>query len=338
MNDFKQILSAVSEGDSLSQEQAAEAFTQIMSGEVEPTQIAAFLTALHVRGETIDEIAGGVSVLREKSTRVKAPGNAIDTCGTGGDASGTYNVSTAVALVIAACGVPVAKHGNRSLSSKSGSSEVLEQLGVKIDLSPEQVEACIKKANIGFMMAPVYHTAMKHVGPVRQSLGFRTIFNLMGPLSNPALPKRQLVGVFDAKWLEPFAEVLKKLGAEKAWIVHGADGLDELSTTGISQVAELKDGIIYTFEVSPEDVGLKRVQLSELVGGDPAHNAEALQEVVEGKQNAYRDIVLFNAGAALVVADAVPNLKDGVKVAAEAIDCGNVQATLHKLVEWSNKP
>jgi len=336
MSAFHDLLAQVSEGATLSQDQAEAAFTAIMGGDIDEIQLAAFLTALHVRGETIDELTGGVAVLRDKVTKVEAPDGAIDTCGTGGDARGTLNVSTAVAIVVAACGVPVAKHGNRSLSSKSGSSEVLAELGVKIDLPPDKVARCLKKADIGFMMAPVYHTAMKHVAGVRRALGFRTIFNLMGPLSNPAGTQRQLVGVFDRKWVEPFASVLQRLGSTRAWVVHGSDGLDELSISGASFVAELKDGAITTFDVMPEDAGLARAPLNEIVGGTPAENAAALQALAEGAKNAYRDIVLLNAGAALVVANAVPDLRRGVETAAQAIDCGNALATLHKLVEVSN--
>lgn len=336
MTDFPTLLRTVSEGTALSQDEAVSAFTQIMNGEVGDAQMAAFLTALKMRGETVDELTGGVTVLREKVTKVETDPRAIDTCGTGGDAKGTLNVSTAVALVVAACDVPVAKHGNRSLSSKSGSSQVLEELGVNVNLDAAGVANCVKRANIGFMMAPVYHAAMKNVGPVRQALGFRTIFNLLGPLANPAGTKRQLIGVFDQKWIEPFAEVLNRLGSEKAWIVHGAEGLDELSISGPSFVAELDGGKIRTFEVKPEDAGLNPSPLSDILGGDPAYNAAKLQALAEGEHGAYRDIVVLNAAAALVVAGAAPDLKRGAQIASDAIACGNVLATLHKLVEVSN--
>ena len=336
MTDFQTLLKTVSDGVALSQDEAVAAFTQIMNGDVGDAQMAAFLTALKMRGETVDELTGGVSVLREKVTKVVVDPRAIDTCGTGGDAKGTLNVSTAVALVVAACDVPVAKHGNRSLSSKSGSSQVLEELGVKVDLDAEGVANCVKRANIGFMMAPVYHAAMKNVGPVRQALGFRTIFNLLGPLANPAGTKRQLIGVFDKKWIEPFAEVLNRLGSEKAWIVHGAEGLDELSISGPSFVAELDGGKIRTFEVKPEDAGLRPSPLSDILGGDPTYNAGKLQALAEGEHGAYHDIVVLNAAAALVVAGAAPDLKRGAQIASDAIACGNVLAVLHKLVEVSN--
>ena len=336
MTDFQTLLKTVSDGVALSQDEAVAAFTQIMNGDVGDAQMAAFLTALKMRGETVDELTGGVSVLREKVTKVVVDPRAIDTCGTGGDAKGTLNVSTAVALVVAACDVPVAKHGNRSLSSKSGSSQVLEELGVKVDLDAEGVANCVKRANIGFMMAPVYHAAMKNVGPVRPALGFRTIFNLLGPLANPAGTKRQLIGVFDKKWIEPFAEVLNRLGSEKAWIVHGAEGLDELSISGPSFVAELDGGKIRTFEVKPEDAGLRPSPLSDILGGDPTYNAGKLQALAEGEHGAYHDIVVLNAAAALVVAGAAPDLKRGAQIASDAIACGNVLAVLHKLVEVSN--
>jgi len=268
---------------------------------------------------------------------VEAPEDAIDTCGTGGDGSGSYNISTAVAFVIAACGVPVAKHGNRALSSKSGSSQVLETLGVNLNLTPAAISQCLREVGMGFMFAPAHHAAMRHVGPVRQALGVRTIFNLLGPLSNPARAKRQLLGVFDRRWLVPLAETLNKLGSTRAWIVHGEDGLDELTTTGTSYVATLDNGKIDSFEICPEDVGLHRATPHDLIGGTPEENAQALRDVLSGAMGAYRDIVLLNSAAALVVADIATSLQDGVARASVAIDNGSALNVLTALAETSQK-
>jgi len=308
-----------------------------MSGDVTSGQIGAFLMALRMRGETVDEITAGARVMRAKATQVQAPEGAIDTCGTGGDASGTYNISTAAAFVVAACGVPVAKHGNKALSSKSGSAEVLEKLGVKLDIPPALIRRCIDEAGIGFMFAPAHHSAMKHVGPTRAEMGTRTIFNLLGPLSNPAGTKFQIVGVFADKWVEPLAHVLKNLGSERVWVVHGSDGLDELTTTGVSHVAELKNGVISTFEVTPEEVGLARANPADLKGGDPEENKVALHRLLDGEENAYRDIVVLNAGAALLVAGKVSTLKEGVQMADEAITSGGAKRALETLVTVSNE-
>ena len=267
---FKELLAFVADGGSLSQEQAEEAFEIIMSGDATPSQIGAFLMALRVRGETVDEITGAARVMRAKATHLEAPNGAIDTCGTGGDASGTYNVSTGAALVAAACGVPVAKHGNRALSSKAGSADVMSALGVNIEADMELVKESLWRNNIGFLMAPRHHAAMRHVAPTRVELGTRTIFNLLGPLSNPANARRQLLGVFHRQWIEPMAEVLGSLGSERAWVVHGSDGLDELTTTGASYVAELNDGKVSTFEVRPEDAELSRASPGDLKGRSSA--------------------------------------------------------------------
>ncbi len=335
MSDLKPLLDHVANGNALSEADATTAFNLLMSGEATSAQIGAFLMALRVRGETVEEITAGARIMREKATAVSAPIGAIDTCGTGGDASGTYNISTAVAFVVAACGVPVAKHGNKALSSKSGTSEVLEKLGLKLDISPAHITKCIEKAGMGFMFAPGHHSAMKYVGPARQELGTRTIFNLLGPLSNPAGAKRQLMGVFAEQWVEPLAHVLQKLGSEKVWVVHGSDGLDELTTTGPSTVAELKDGIITRFTVTPEDAGLPLADAAALKGGGPEENAVALLALLNGTPSAYRDIVLLNTAAALVVADKVTNLKDGVTQAAAAIDSGAALKTKDQLVAIS---
>jgi anthranilate phosphoribosyltransferase len=334
---FKKLLALVANGDRLSQAQAEEAFEIIMSGNATPSQMGAMLMGLRLRGETVDEIAGAARVMRAKAVPIAAPPGAIDTCGTGGDASGTYNISTGAALVVAACGVPVAKHGNRAASSKSGSADVLAALGVNLDADMALVAESLKVNNIGFMMAPRHHAAMRHVGPTRVELGTRTIFNLLGPLANPAAARRQLLGVFSRQWIAPLAEVLGQLGSERAWVVHGSDGLDELTTTGASYVAELKDGKVTTFEVTPEDAGLPRVAAEALKGGDPAFNADAVTGMLNGATGPYRDIVLLNAAAALIVAGKAADLKAGVKLAAEAIASGKAKATLAALVATSTK-
>eukprot|EP00435_Cladocopium_sp_Y103_P076657 s1_g396.t1 len=336
MTDFKSLIAKVADGHSLASSEAEAAFDAMMSGEATPGQIGGFLMALRVRGETVDEITAGAKVMRAKAVQVPAPANAIDTCGTGGDASGTYNISTAASFAVAACGVPVAKHGNKALSSKSGSAEVLEKLGVKLDIGPDQIRRCIDEAGIGFMFAPAHHSAMKHVGPTRAELGTRTIFNLLGPLSNPAGAKFQVVGVFDYKWVEPLAHVLKNLGSTRVWVMQGSDGLDELTTTGPSHVAELKDGSVSTFEVTPEEVGLPRADAADLKGGDPDENTAALQRLLDGETGPYRNIVALNAAASLVVAGKAATLADGVQMAGDAIASGAAKAALDKLVSVSN--
>ena len=336
MGDIKPILAKVAEGATLSVEDSATAFEIMMSGEATAGQIGAFLMGLRLRGETVDEIIGGVQVMRAKAMAVTAPDNAIDTCGTGGDGAGTLNISTAVTFVVAGCGVPIAKHGNKALSSKSGSADVLSKLGVKLDIPPEQISRCIDEAGVGFMMAPFHHSAMKHVGPVRVEMGVRTIFNLMGPLSNPAGTKRQLIGVFSEHWLEPMAQVLDKLGSTKVWIVHGSDGLDEITTTGPTQVAELDNGTISTFEVSPTDVGLPLATLDDLKGGDADNNAKKLRALLDGEAGPYRDIVVLNSAAALIVAGKAGDLKDGVSQAEQALDSGAANKALQDLIALSN--
>ena len=329
---FRQLIAQVADGTALSEQEAREAFDIMMSGDATPAQVGGFLMALRVRGETVDEITGGARVMREKALSVSAPPGSLDTCGTGGDASGTYNISTAAAIVLAAAGVPIAKHGNRAMSSKSGSADVLAELGVNIEAESEIVELCLNKLGIAFMLAPRHHSAMRHVGPVRAELGTRTIFNLLGPLANPANTKRQLIGVFDRKWIAPMAKVLGRMGSEHVWVVHGSDGLDELTTTGITHVAEFEDGTLREFDVAPEDAGLPRADLAALKGGDAAHNAQAIEDLLAGAPSAYRDIVLLNAAAALVVADKVENLKDGVAMAARTIDDG---LAAEKLAAWA---
>jgi len=336
MIDLKPTLAKLADGQSLSEADAQSAFEAIMSGACSPAQIAAFLMGLRVRGETVEELTGAARIMRAKALRVNAPIDSIDTCGTGGDASGTYNISTAVAFVLAGCGVSVAKHGNRAASSKSGTADVLQALGVNLDAAPELIELAITRARIGFLFAQKHHSAMKHVAPVRGELGVRTIFNLVGPLSNPAGAKKQLLGVFAHKWIVPLAETLGRLGSTRAWVVHGSDGLDELTTTGASFVAELNNGLVRTFEVTPEDAGLPRAESAALKGGDAAHNALALRKVLAGEKNAYRDIVLLNAAAALIVAGKADDLRAGAALAAQAIASGHATKALDGLVAITN--
>jgi anthranilate phosphoribosyltransferase len=336
INELKTLLAKVATGASLSEAEAETAFDIMMSGNATPSQMGGFLMALRVRGETVDEIAGAVRAMRAKALRLEAPPGAIDTCGTGGDASGTFNVSTATALIAAACGVPVAKHGNRALSSKSGSADILTALGVNIDAEMSLVQQALNEVGIAFLMAPRHHSAMRHVGPTRVELGTRTIFNLLGPLSNPAGARRQVVGVFAPQWVQPIAQVLGRLGGERAWVYHG-EGLDELTTAGTSEVAELKGGEVRTFQVTPEDAGLKRARLADLKGADPAANAARMRALLAGETGPIRDIVLLNAAAALVVADRAADLRAGVRLAAEALDSGAVRRTLDRLVEITNR-
>jgi anthranilate phosphoribosyltransferase len=336
MERFRPFINRVSTGKPLSREEATEAFDIIMSGEATPAQIGAFLMALRVRGETVDEIAGAVSVMRAKMTKVDAPADAIDVVGTGGDGAGSYNISTCAALIVAGAGVPVAKHGNRALSSKSGAADVLTALGVKIDLTPEQISRCIKEAGIGFMFAPSHHSAMKHVGPVRVEMGIRTIFNILGPLSNPAGVKRMMVGVFASSWVEPIANALATLGTEHAWVVHGSDGLDEITGTGKSFAAEVKGGKVRVFDIHPEELGLICCKAEDLRGGDAAANAEALRGVLNGMSSAYRDVAVLNAAAGIVVAGKAKDLAEGVVLAGRSIDTGAAKDRLEKLVRVSN--
>ncbi|AZO62913.1 anthranilate phosphoribosyltransferase [Mesorhizobium sp. M1A.F.Ca.IN.022.07.1.1] len=335
MSALKTYIAKVATGTALSFEEAREAFDIIMSGDATPGQIGGFLMALRVRGEAVSEISGAVATMRAKMLRVEAPRGAIDIVGTGGDNSHSVNISTGSAFVIAAAGVPVAKHGNRGLSSLTGAADVLMALGVKVDIAPETIGRCIQEAGVGFMFAPAHHPAMKHVGPVRGELGTRTIFNLLGPLSNPAGVGRQMVGVFLPEWIMPVAETLKALGTDHAWIVHG-DGYDEITTTGETQVAELAGGEIRTFTLTPEAVGLKRHNKEDLRGGEAAYNAKALRDMLGGAAGAYRDTVLMNAGAGLVVAGKATTLGDGIEAAAQAIDSGRALAVLDKLIEISN--
>jgi anthranilate phosphoribosyltransferase len=335
--DLKAHIAMVADGRPLRADEAEAAFGIIMSGDATPSQIGGLLMALRVRGETVEEITGAARAMRAKMLPIDAPGDAIDLCGTGGDGTATYNISTASQFVVAAEGVPVAKHGNRALSSKSGAADVLTALGVNLDCDMALVEKSLREAGTCFMMAPRHHSAMRHVGPTRVELGTRTIFNLLGPLSNPARVRRQLLGVFSPDWVEPLAHVLKDLGHEKAWVVHGADGMDEVSTTGASLVAELKDGQVTTFEVTPEDAGLPRAGLADLKGGDAEQNAAALRQLLEGAPGPYRDIVVLTSAAALVVADKAGSLAQGAVLAAAAIDSGAAKARLEALIAITNE-
>ncbi|MBR1120723.1 anthranilate phosphoribosyltransferase [Bradyrhizobium lablabi] len=336
MDDLKSIIGKVATGATLSRDEAAAAFDAMMSGEATPSQMGGLLMALRVRGETVEEITGAVSAMRGKMLRVTAPADAVDVVGTGGDGSGSVNVSTCASFIVAGAGVPVAKHGNRALSSRSGAADVLSSLGVKIDLTPEKVGDCVQEAGIGFMFAPAHHPAMKNVGPTRVELATRTIFNLLGPLSNPAGVKRQMVGVFSKQWVLPLAQVLKNLGAQAVWVVHGSDGLDEITLTGPTSVAALENGSIRSFEVTPEEAGLPIAPAGALRGGDADANAAALRSVLEGKPSAYRDVALLNAAAALIVAGRASNLKEGVAIGTKSLDSGAAAARLKQLVAVSN--
>jgi anthranilate phosphoribosyltransferase len=335
-DELKGLIAKVATGASLTRAEAAAAFDRMMSGEATPSQMGGLLMALRVRGETVDELTGAVTTMRAKMLGVKAPADAIDVVGTGGDASGSFNISTCAAFIVAGAGVPVAKHGNRALSSKSGAADVLQALGVKIELTADEVGHCIREAGIGFMFAPAHHPAMKNVGPTRVELGTRTIFNLLGPLSNPASVKRQMIGTFSRQWIEPMAQVLKNLGSESIWVVHGSDGLDEITTSGPTSVAELAQGKIRTFEIAPEDIDLKRTKPEALRGGDAAHNAKALLDVLKGKPGPFRDVAILNAAAALVVAGKAKDLPEGAKLAAHSIDSSEAEGRLDRLIAVSN--
>jgi anthranilate phosphoribosyltransferase len=336
MADMKPLIAKAAAGTPLSRAEAREAFQVMMSGDATPSQIGGFLMALRVRGETVDEITAAVEIMREKMLRVTAPAAAIDIVGTGGDASGSYNISTCAAFVAAGAGLSVAKHGNRALSSKSGAADVLTALGVKLDIGPDRIADCISEAGVGFMFAPAHHASMKHVGPSRVELGTRTIFNLLGPLSNPAGVKRQVTGVFARQWVEPLAHVLRNLGSEACWICHGEGGLDEIVPSGATFIAALQDGEVTTFELTPEQAGLKRASFEELKGGDAAHNADALRHVLAGKPSAFRDAAVMTAAAALVVAGRAADYRDGIGLAQAAIDSGAAEQALTRLIRVSN--
>ncbi len=330
-------INKILQGSVLSEEEMQFVMSDIMQGGVDEAHIASLLTMLAERGEAVSEITGAARVMRKMASAINAPDEALDCCGTGGDGVGTYNISTAVALVSAACGVPVAKHGNRAASSKSGAADVLEALGVNLDLSPAQLETALQQFNFCFLMAPHHHKAMKHVMPVRKALGFRTIFNLLGPLANPAGTKFQLIGVFDKKWLRPMAEVLNNLGTTRAWIVHGHDGLDEITTTDKTDIAILDNGQITEQTISPKDFGLEIASIDDLKGGDAQTNADAMMGLLKGEPSAYRDIVLANTSAVLNINGKVSNMMDGVTMAAKAIDNGEALKVLEGYIAFTKE-
>jgi anthranilate phosphoribosyltransferase len=334
---IKEAINSLIQGENLSEENMVGVMNEIMEGKCTDAQIASFLTALRLKGETVEEITGAAKVMREKVTRIKAPALTVDTCGTGGDLSHTFNISTTTALVVASCGVPVAKHGNRSVSSKSGSADVLEALGVKIDLEPLKVEKCLESTGFGFMFAPLFHPAMKYaIGP-RKEMGIRTVFNILGPLTNPAGAERQVLGVFSDKLTEPLAKVLGNLGVKHAYVVHGEDGLDEITNTDKTKVSELKEGNVNTYFLSPEDFGFEKAKKEDLVGGDANENARTTIEILEGKAGPKREITVMNSAAVLMTADKASNLKEAVLTASEAIDSGAAMKKLEEIKEVSNK-
>ncbi len=330
MNDLKPTLARLASGATLSAEEAEQAFGVVMSGEATPAQIAGMLMAMRVRRETVPELTGAVRAMLSRMVRVAAPAGAIDVCGTGGDAAGTLNVSTAVTFVLAGAGVPVAKHGNRALSSKTGGADVLSALGVNVDVPLERLPSVLAEAGCVFMFAPRHHAALRHAAGPRVELGTRTIFNLLGPLANPACVTRQLTGVFDPSWLRPMAETLAALGTERAWLVHG-QGLDELTVAGENQVVALEHGVLSSFTLAPEDAGLARAPISAIQGGNHAENAAALLALLDGHTGAYRDTVLLNAAAALIVAGRAEALQDGMTLAAASLDEGRAMAALEAL-------
>lgn len=330
--ELKLLMNRIADGETLGDAGMRQALDLLMSGIAPPVAMGAFLMGLRVRGETTEEITGAAKFIRSRMITVDAPPGAVDIVGTGGDSRGTYNISTAATFVVAGAGAIVAKHGNRAVTSLSGASDVLAALGVKLDVPPVVVSRAIADAGVGFLWAPLYHPSFKTWAPIRTDLGLRTIFNLLGPLCNPAKVTRQVLGVYDRNLVEPIAEVLRQLGSEHAWVVHGADGMDELTTTGTTHVAELKDGDIFAFDVSPEDVGLKRADIENLRGGDAATNAAAIHALLQGEPGPYRDIVLLNSAAALVVAGKADGLADGIERAAASIDSGRAARALDRLV------
>lgn len=332
---FKPLLARLADGQTLSDEDASAFFSAVFRGEPSPAQIAAAVTAIRMRGETVGEIVACARAMRRSALMLEHPYDVIDVCGTGGDGLHTLNISSAVGFVVAGAGVKVAKHGGRAASSRSGAADVLTALGINVMATPAQERAALDKAGIAFLFAQTHHPAMRHVAPIRAELGFRTLFNLLGPLANPAGARRQVVGVPSSRFLELVGKSLGALGAERAWVVHG-QGMDELSTTGESEVAEWKDGRLSMFTITPEAVGLPRASLSDLTGGDPAENAARLRALLDGETGPYRDIVLLNAAAALLVADKVETLAEGVAAAAASIDQGKARAALDALIEASN--
>lgn len=336
MQDFKPYIATIAEGEPLARDEARAAFSLIFEGAATPAQLGAFLMGLRMRGETVDEIIGAAEAMRAAMTPVEAPPGAIDIVGTGGDGAGTYNISTLAAIIAAACGAVVAKHGGKASSSRSGASDVLGELNVRVGVSPAAAAACLKSAGICFMAGPTHHPALRHAAPVRAELGVRTIFNLLGPICNPARVERQTIGVYSRDWLEPLARALREMGSRRVWLLHGGDGLDEATTTGVTHVVALEDGAIRSFDLTPEDAGVPRATAQELVGGDPVHNAKALRAVLAGEKNAYRDIAVLNAAVALVVAERAADIRQGAVLAARALDTGAAAATLEALVKHSN--
>lgn len=331
------LLNKIADNKDLTADEAAQAFNAIMSGDVSAEEMAAFLTSLRTKGETTEELLGAVSTMREKSNKVKAPVNAIDIVGTGGDSLGTVNISTMTALTIAGAGQTVAKHGSRAFSSRSGAGDVLEVLGVNMAAPIPVVERAISEAHIGFLMAPLYHPAMRYVQPIRVKLGIRTIFNLCGPMTNPAGVKHYLIGCYDTKWAKPMAEILKHFGAKHAWIVRGGDGMDELTTTTTSEVTELKNGKIRRFIFDPKDYGVPYAKLDDLIGGSPAENGEVIADVLSGSQKgAVYDIVTMNAGVALYIAGKAKDIAEGIALAKQSIDSGKAKEALNKLIQITN--
>ena len=337
VENIKSLINVVADGTTLNEHQAEQAFDLLMSGDASPSQIAGFLMALRVRGETVEEITGAARSMRAKATRIISPKGAMDNVGTGGDSSGTYNISTASSFVVSAAGVPIAKHGNRALSSKTGAADVLTHLGVNLDCKMELVQSSMDEAGICFLMAPRHHTAMRHVAEPRIQLATRTIFNLLGPIANPAGVTRQLVGVFSEDWVEPIAKVLQSLGSERAWVVHGSDGLDEITTTGKTKVASLEDGAVTTFEIHPNEAGIKLAKPEHLVGGEPEENANALLSIFNGERNSYRDIVVLNSAACLIIAGKAQNLTEGASISSDMIDSGKAMEKLEALKEITNR-
>jgi len=335
---FKATLAALAEGRSLSRAEARQAIAHVLAGEASEAQLGAFLMALRLRGETPEELVGAAQAMRAAMTPVEAPADAIDIVGTGGDGAHTFNISTLAAIIVAACGATVAKHGGKAASSRSGASDVLAELGVKVGLSPAAASACLAKTGICFMAAPAHHPALRFAANARSELGLRTIFNLLGPMCNPASVKRQVLGVYDRRWLEPMARAMRELGSERVWLLHGSDGLDEATTTGPTSVTALEEAAIRSFEIAPEDAGLSRARPQALKGGDPAQNAKALREVLAGAPGAYRDIAVLNAAIALIVAGKAPDLRDGAAQATAALASGKAKQTLDALVEASNRP
>ena len=333
---FKPLLMRLADGGTLSEDDAGEFFAACLRGEPSPAQVGAALTAMRMRGETLGEITACARAMRRAAIHIEPPYPTIDVCGTGGDGQHTFNISTAAAFVAAGGGLKVAKHGNRAISSTSGGADVLSELGVAIDAGSERQLKALDEAGICFLYAPAHHGAMRHVSPIRAEVGFRTIFNLLGPLTNPAGARRQVVGVFAERWVAPLAQVLGALGSERAWVVHGG-GLDEMSTTGETSIAEFREGQVRLFTVTPEAVGLQRAALADLTGGSPAENATALRRLLQGEAGPYRDIVLLNAAAAFLVAEKVETLREGVELAGRVIDDGRAQAALDKLVEIAGK-